>query len=125
MREVLHLDDLAVFQSEGLRPFVTLPLLVRPGERDNDTVAARFDGVEAVVPITEHPALRNPVAEVLTGLSGAVTGSRPKQPPEPAPSTPLRLWVNQRDERLYVALTERLVRGTHRVDGHADRLLRA
>src|SRR5262245_27680354 len=124
MRKVLHVDDLAVFESEGLRPVVALPIPVRPRKRDDDTVGARLNGVELVVPIAVHPSLRYPSVEYLTGLIGAVAGRSPSKPPQPAPSAPLHVRVDQQDDRLYVAFTERLIRRANRVNGHPDRVLR-
>jgi hypothetical protein len=122
--EVLHVDDLAVLHSKRLRPFVPPPLLARPRERDNDTVATRLNGIDAVVAIAEHPLLRDSPGESLTGLVGAASGRCPQQPPQPPPSPPLHIGMDQRDERLDVAFTERFVRGAHRVNGHPERVLR-
>jgi hypothetical protein len=41
------------FSRKSLRPLATLPLLVGPGERDDDAVASPLDTVKAVAPITE------------------------------------------------------------------------
>jgi hypothetical protein len=100
------------------------PLLVRPGKRDDDPITARLDRVEAVVAIPGLPSRCDPSGESLTGLSGAASGRRPPGPQEPAPSPPLHIRVDQRDERLEVAVTERLVRGAKRLDSHPERLLR-
>jgi hypothetical protein len=115
---VLHVDDLAVPQSEGLRPGVPLPVRARPGERDYDPVATRLDGVETVGAVADFPPFRYPPSENLTGLVGAASGGWPQRLPQPAAAPPLHVRVNQRDERLDVTFSERLVRGANRVDGH-------
>jgi hypothetical protein len=52
---------------------VALPLLIRPGERDNDAVTTGTDRIEAVVPITEFPSRLYPPVENRTGLVGALS----------------------------------------------------
>jgi|SRR5207248_8906413 len=121
-REVLHVDDLAVPQSKGLRPVVALTVLVGPGERDNDMVTVRPDRIEAVVPIPELPSRRYPFLENPTGLIGAVSGRRLPEPRQPAASAPLHVGVDQRGERLDVAVTERLKGGANRVNSHASKI---
>lgn len=49
VRVVLHVDDLSVLQLEDVRPVVALPVLVRPGEGDDDAGAVLLDGVDAGV----------------------------------------------------------------------------
>src|SRR5262249_57945308 len=76
IREVLHVDDLALFQAKGLRPPMPAPLLVAPRERHDHAVAMRVDRVEAVVAIAERTPLRDSDLENLTGLVRAVSGER-------------------------------------------------
>jgi hypothetical protein len=97
---------------------VTPPLSIGPGERDHDPVAPRLKGIEAVVASAEQPLLRYPFVENLTGLVGAMSGRRPEKPPQSPPSAPLHLGVDQRDERLNVALSEGLIRGANRINSH-------
>jgi hypothetical protein len=97
---------------------VAPPLSVGPGERDHDPVSPRLKGIEAVVASTEQLLRRDPLVENLTGLVGAMSGRRPEKPPQSAPSAPLHLAVDQRDERLDVALGERLIRGANRLNSH-------
>jgi hypothetical protein len=99
---------------------VALPVLVRPGEGDHDAVAPRLDRIEVVVPITELPSRRNPLVENRTGLVRPLSGRRSPEARQPASSAPLHLGVDQRDERLDVAVTERLVRGAHRFNSHEN-----
>src|SRR2546430_11495512 len=106
--EILHVDDLAVPQPKRLRPVVASPVLVGPGERDDDPVTVRPDRIEAVVPIAEPPSRRHPFRENRTGLVGAASGGRLPEPRQSAPSAPLHVGVDQCDERLHVALAERL-----------------
>jgi hypothetical protein len=120
--EVLHGDDLVVLQSKGLSPSVASSFLVGPGIRHNNTVTARLHRIEAVVPITDLPSRRDPLLENRTGLVGALSGRRSPEPRQPAPPAPFHLGVDQRDERLDVAFTERLVRGAHRFDRHANKI---
>jgi hypothetical protein len=103
---------------------VALSLLVRPGERDDHAVAPRLDGIEVGVPITGLPSRDEPFPENRTGLVGAVSGRRRPEPRQPAPSAPLHVGVDQRDERLRVAFAKRLIRGANHVNGHAERVLR-
>jgi hypothetical protein len=120
---VLYVDDLAVLQPEGLRPSVTLPVCARPGERGHCAVAARLDGIESVVAVAEHPSLRYPSGENLTGLVRAASGRRPPEAPQPASAPPLHVGVDQRDERLDVTVIECLIRRAKRVNGHPDSVL--
>jgi hypothetical protein len=101
-----------------------LPVLAGPGKRDNDAVAARLDRVGREVAGTQ-PLFPDPLVENRTGLIRALSGGSAPEPEELgqlAPSAPLHLRVDQRDERLDVALTERLIRGANRVTAHPDRL---
>jgi len=125
VRPVLDVDDLAVLQPQGLGQGLASPFPVGPGERNYDPVAARLDGIEAVVASAEQLLLGDPFVENLTGLVGATSRRRPEQPPRSALSAPLRLGVDQRDKRLNVACTERLIRGTNNVQGHPAMLRRS
>jgi hypothetical protein len=104
-----------------LRPFLSLPA---QGKRDNDAVAARLDRVERESRAPNNlcfsiPSLRT--ARVIRAMSGG-SAPEPEELGQLAPSAPLHLRVDQRDERLDVALTERLIRGANRVTAHPDRL---
>lgn len=97
---------------------VALPVLIGPGERDDDTVTVRPDGIEAVVPVAELPSRRYPLGENRTGLLRPASGRRLPEPQQPAPPAPFHVRVDQCDERLDVAVTERLKRGTNRFNSH-------
>lgn len=62
--------------------------------------------------------------ENLTGLVRAASGGRrPPEADQAAPAAPFHRRVDQCDERLYVALSERLERGPDGIDAHGARLL--
>jgi hypothetical protein len=102
----VHLDDLVVAKTKGLRPLVTVPVLVRPGERDDDALSARLNRIEAVVVVTGFASFRDASAENRTGLQWAVSGGGRPEARQTSASTPLHLRVDQRDERLDVAVAE-------------------
>src|SRR5215467_6691552 len=103
---------------------VPSPVLVGPGELDDDTIAPRPDRIERVVAITKLPFGFDSAVEDLTGLVGTVSGRRPPESRQPAPSAPLHVGMDQGDERLHVAVTERLIRSANRLNRHTVRLLR-
>ena len=87
-------------------------------------VVAVLDGIDAVVAIAAQASVRDSVGENLTGLVGAASGRWMEELPQPASSTPLHGRVDERDERLDVAVGQRVIRDAKRIDGHGENLLR-
>jgi hypothetical protein len=123
---VLNIDDPPVANLERLHPRAAPACPVRPREGDDDAVAVLLDRVEAIVMVAGACGRGDGGRENLTGLVRAASGGRgPPKTDQPTPAAPLHRRVDQRDERLDVALSERLERGTDGIDADAARLLSA
>jgi hypothetical protein len=118
---VLDVDDLPIRELEDVHPVVTPAFLVRPGDGDDDAVATLLDRIDPSVVVAVPAAPVDRRRESLTGLGGAVSGGRRSpEPGQAASTTPLHLWVDQRDQRLDLAARERLVGSTDRLDIHSS-----